>query len=54
MITNKPMFIKLLNKSVLANVEPVSIEGIKIYEINEDYEITLSLIEGKEDYLIAK
>ena len=26
----------------------------KIYEINEDYEITLSLIEGKEDYLIAK
>lgn len=26
----------------------------KIYEINADYDITLSLIEGKEDYLIAK
>ena len=26
----------------------------KIYEINTDYDITLSLIKGKEDYLIAK
>ena len=25
----------------------------KIYEINKDYSITLSLIEGQEDYLIA-